>query len=328
MHEATKGNKLPSWGTTAEFVKACGGDPAEYRDRWETANRTVRSAPAKGAAASADAPAAEAVRDADTAREADVPHDAQAVRDADAVRGADAVRDADAPRTPPPPPGETAGGAGDGVRAVPVAGRRGRLRPSRAAAAALATAAVGMGTVALVVVVVNRGSAADGNGPGASGARPAKAAPSPTDCPVRTTNPPPAPPLRTGDAATFITDVTLPDCTRVGARRTVAKVWRIKNSGSVPWEGYSLRRLDLPQRADQCQTISDVPIDDTGPGEMVDIRVDITTPKKPGLCYVRFKMVDSAGKVVFPGSRPVNFQVIVQGPRFPVVDDTTGNRGP
>jgi hypothetical protein len=28
---------------------------------------------------------------------------------------------------------------------------------------------------------------------------------------------------------------------------------------------------------------------------------------------VRFKMVDASGKVAFPGNRPVNFQVIVEG---------------
>src|SRR3954470_14901523 len=43
LHEATKGNRLPSWETTVEFVKACGADPAAYRERWEAANRAVRS---------------------------------------------------------------------------------------------------------------------------------------------------------------------------------------------------------------------------------------------------------------------------------------------
>ncbi|OLT11151.1 hypothetical protein BJF79_47505 [Actinomadura sp. CNU-125] len=142
---------------------------------------------------------------------------------------------------------------------------------------------------------------------------------------MRQTNPPPAPPNHRGDAAAFIADITLPDCTRVGPGETVTKVWRLKNAGTVPWKGYSLRRLDLPQRADQCQTISDVPIEDTRPGEMVDIRTDITTPRNPGLCFVRFKMVDPSGKVAFPGSRPVNFQVVVESPLFPAADDTAGN---
>ncbi|NUR91391.1 MAG: hypothetical protein HOY71_45585, partial [Nonomuraea sp.] len=44
LHEATKGNRLPSWETTVEFVKACDADPAAYREHWERASRVVKSA--------------------------------------------------------------------------------------------------------------------------------------------------------------------------------------------------------------------------------------------------------------------------------------------
>ncbi|WP_254715726.1 NBR1-Ig-like domain-containing protein [Actinomadura sp. NAK00032] len=302
LYEAAKGNRLPSWGTTVEFVKACGADPAGYRERWERANRVVGSAragrpeavagtsatrPSGGAAATASGPERHAVHiavDPPSLGEDTIP-----------VGG--------------PPSGEVADGAPPAAPA-----HRGRFRLTRPVAITLATAVVGLGAVIVVVVAVNRGGG--GSKPGGDGLKPAvgasKAALSPADCPVHPTNPPAAPPVHKGDLAVFIADITLPDCTRVGTGKTVAKVWRLKNAGKVPWEGYSLRRLDLPQQADQCQTISDVPIKDTRPGAMVDIRADITTPRKPGLCYVRFKMVDAAGKVAFPGSRPVNFQIIVE----------------
>jgi hypothetical protein len=51
LHEAVKGYRLPSWGTTAEFVKACGADPADYRERWEAANRACSPAPTESATA-------------------------------------------------------------------------------------------------------------------------------------------------------------------------------------------------------------------------------------------------------------------------------------
>ena len=54
LHEATKGNRLPSWETTVEFVKACGVDPAMYRERWERANLAVRSASAGDPSTRAD----------------------------------------------------------------------------------------------------------------------------------------------------------------------------------------------------------------------------------------------------------------------------------
>jgi hypothetical protein len=223
---------------------------------------------------------------------------------------------ASAPEPSPRPPEELADDdpadddpAHDDPAGPPAPGKR--FRPTRRAAVVLATAAVGAGAAVLILLAVHRDSGPGGDGLKASGR--SKPALSPADCPVLATNPAPAPPTHKGDSALFIADITLPDCTRVGTGRSVTKVWRLKNAGKVPWKGYSLRRLDVPQQADQCQTISDVPIDDTEPGAMVDIRAEITTPRKPGLCYVRFKMVDAAGKVAFPGSRPVNFQVIVEG---------------
>lgn len=35
LAEAEKGLRFPSWETTQEFVKACGGDEADWRARWE-----------------------------------------------------------------------------------------------------------------------------------------------------------------------------------------------------------------------------------------------------------------------------------------------------
>jgi hypothetical protein len=143
-------------------------------------------------------------------------------------------------------------------------------------------------------------------------ATPSSSAPTyqPTHCPVRQTNPPSAPPEHEGDQVTFVQDLTLADCTHVSRRQTVRKVWQLKNSGSVEWRGYSLHRID-PQSRTDCQTISDIPVPTTAPGHLVDVAVDVTTPNEPGFCFGRFKMVDGAGKVAYPGGRPLNFQLIV-----------------
>ncbi|MEV5493917.1 NBR1-Ig-like domain-containing protein [Nonomuraea fuscirosea] len=337
LHEATKGNRLPSWETTVEFVKACDADPAAYRERWEAANRTVRSVSTGDPATRAPAapPSGELAASA---------AGGQDLRAAHLATGSPAIRptgETQAPDFPPSPPGHTnhaplrdtqppsghagdvpppsghtndarppSGHAGDGQQSPPAPGSRGRrwlTRPVALTAAAVVVA----GAAVLVVTVVNSGSEPAGRAPSPTGGA-SPAALTPADCPVRSTNPPWAPPLYEDDKAEFITDVTLSDCTRVGADQTMTKVWRLKNAGSVAWKGYSLRRLDHPtQQADQCQTIPDVPIKDTMPGEIVDIQTVVTTPKKPGLCYVRFKMVDASGEVVFPGNRPINFQLIV-----------------
>lgn len=305
LHEATKGNRLPSWETTVEFVKACNADPAAYRERWEKANRAVRSSSAGDAPIRVDA-----LVDHPSGGLAAFATGTAELRTVHLAIGSQAPRSAGeiSASVPMPPPDEI---AGDLQPLLPARRSRGRLRLT--GPAAFATAALTMGAVVLIVAAVNRGSTPDETSLNPSSSGPSIALSS-IGCPVRSTNPPPALPLHKDDAAVFIADVTLPDCTPVGAGKTVTKVWRFKNAGTVPWKGYSLRRLDPTQQADHCQTIPDVPIKDTQPGEMVDVRTDITTPRKPGLCYVRFKMVDASGTVLFPGSRPVNFQIIVDAP--------------
>lgn len=79
-------------------------------------------------------------------------------------------------------------------------------------------------------------------------------------------------------------------------------------------EGVLAGRIDVPQKPDQCRTSEHIPIRDTEPKETVDISTEVVTPAKGVLCYVRFKMMDATGTVAFPGKRPVNFQIVVDGP--------------
>jgi hypothetical protein len=289
LHEAAQGNRLPSWATTVEFVKACGADPAEYRERWQQANTVVRSVISLHLARSAN----ESVSRLSTGN---------AILSARVTAHGGTASESVQPHASTDPPPDT--GANDETPVAPAPRNRRRLwfvLPGVVAAGAVAVA---------VVVALDSGKdspAKEGNGT----SQPLKAPLSPADCPVHSSNPPPAPPAHAGDASSFIADITLPDCSHVHRGQLVSKVWRLKNVGTVPWTGYSLHRLDVPQQSNQCQTIPDVPIDDTAPGDLVDVRTEITAPKTAGFCFVRFKMVDATGHIAFPGNRPVNFQVIV-----------------
>jgi hypothetical protein len=256
LHDAVQGNRLPSWETTVEFVKACGGDPSGFRGRWTAANTAVRAAP---------------------------------------------------PSAPIPEPGPDPQQVEPTIRDLT---RRRWLRQI-AFATALAGSLI-LGSVLIDAVAAREDVVA---GP-QDGVSPPPAAPaySAADCPVQQPNPPKAPPVDPGDLAVFVGDITLPDCTHVTPGSTVTKVWAFKNSGSVPWHGYVLHRLDAPQQRDQCQTITDIAIRDTAPGDVVDVRVSVTAPDRPTFCFVRFKLEDAAGRIAFPGSRPVNFQLIVDEP--------------
>ncbi|WP_141585861.1 NBR1-Ig-like domain-containing protein [Actinomadura sp. WMMA1423] len=309
LHEAAQGNRLPSWATTGEFVKACGADPEVYRERWTAANRLVRAAGAAGQAPpSADAApndpvAPRDVVEAGPATEKTVPTGPTA--------GARRARD----RGPQPEDERRRGGELvrlPGSAAVPYVvepGRARRLARSRRRYAALGVLAAVVAAAALI---------GDSLIPDATGntvvRRPTSASPpvAPSDCPVRQRNPPPRAPAHEGDQAVFMADVTLPDCSRVVRGARAEKVWRFRNGGTVAWRGYSLHRVDLPQSRGQCQTIVDVPIPETPPGGVVDIRTQVTAPPGPAFCFVRFKMLDGNGAVAFPGNRPVNFQLIVK----------------
>lgn len=48
LHEAAAGTRFPSWETTREFVRACGSDEAQWRRRWEDAQRADAAPAAAG----------------------------------------------------------------------------------------------------------------------------------------------------------------------------------------------------------------------------------------------------------------------------------------
>jgi len=287
LHEAAQGNRLPSWATTVEFLRACGADPAEYRARWERADRAIRTeTPPMDADERVRRRASDAWTEESTS---------EARSDEGRRRGSE--------------PSNRAGDTEPSNRAgsnAPAPGRGRRVTLITAGAAVVAAAIV-------VAVVAFSGDDSPSHEPGAhSGAATRAPALSAADCPIHQTNPPPAPPAHEGDASEFIADLTLPDCSHVQRDRTVTKVWRLKNAGTVSWSGYYLHRLGSAQSGDQCQTVSDVPIPATAPGKTVDVRVQVLTPRAPTFCFVRFKMMDAARRVVFPGSRPVNFQLVVE----------------
>ncbi|VUZ85956.1 HEAT repeat protein [Candidatus Methylomirabilis lanthanidiphila] len=82
----------------------------------------------------------------------------------------------------------------------------------------------------------------------------------------------------TGNSATFVSDVTIPDGTVVNAGQRFTKTWRVKNSGSTSWNGYSLTFSG----GDKMGTSTSVAVPTTTPGAMVDISVPMIAPTEPG----------------------------------------------
>jgi transcriptional regulator with XRE-family HTH domain len=106
-----------------------------------------------------------------------------------------------------------------------------------------------------------------------------------------------------GDASTFVDDIT-PDAVIMPPGFQFEKIWRIQNSGSVPWAGRWLRRLGPPAGLGIPSSPVQVQIATTMPGQTVDISVPIRAHNQAGTAEVHWKMVDDDGYEFFPDRYP------------------------
>lgn len=143
--------------------------------------------------------------------------------------------------------------------------------------------------------------------------------PSPT---VSTDQPPPTdtppisePPTTTTPTASqsgvssvkFITDVTIPDYTRLKPGQTFTKTWRVQNNGETTW-GSDFRLVFIPNPAkggQQMASQSSYAFSEVAsratvpPGEIVDISVRMTAPNpgRPDFDFSDWKLQDPSGRV-------------------------------
>ncbi|MEU5673444.1 NBR1-Ig-like domain-containing protein [Micromonospora sp. NPDC047762] len=287
LHEAAAGTRFPSWETVREFVRACEADEAQWRRRWEDAQRPASvhgsddgdATPAStGSPTGLDTPITTGGMRSDTGTGAP-----ETTRPVASVVPVPSERQNPLRGTDYPPTDQ------DVAR-----GRRQRL-PWLAAAAVVLVVAM----VAVLGVVVRGRSSRDAPGTVAASSTPTVSPSAFSDS------------LIPGDSSKFIADVTIPDGTRVRVNSQFVKVWALKNVGKVAWHNRFLARTNPTADADGCQVPDRVAIGDTPPDEQVMISVEVTAPSRPGKCWVSWKMVDENGQEYFPTRRPVYFMVTV-----------------
>ena len=106
----------------------------------------------------------------------------------------------------------------------------------------------------------------------------------------RPTNPPDC-----TNHATFVADVTIPDNTEIPAGAMFTKTWRVGNLGTCTWGPdytltyYSDERMSAPPS---------VPLDITGPGEFIEISVDLRAPNTVGTYRGNFVIKNPAGLIM------------------------------
>jgi hypothetical protein len=103
---------------------------------------------------------------------------------------------------------------------------------------------------------------------------------SPTVVPIPTITATPTPPNPACSIdASFVTDVTIPDNTRLAPGTEFVKTWRLRNSGDCDWgAGFQFALVE----GDQMGAPASVPVPPTARGATVDLSVRFRTPEGSG----------------------------------------------
>ncbi|MDW8226794.1 MAG: NBR1-Ig-like domain-containing protein [Anaerolineales bacterium] len=80
------------------------------------------------------------------------------------------------------------------------------------------------------------------------------------------------------DQARFISDVTVPDGTIFAPNASFTKTWRLQNTGSCTWSGYSV----VFHSGEAMNAPASVALGTVSPGSMVDISVNLVAPGAAG----------------------------------------------
>lgn len=101
-------------------------------------------------------------------------------------------------------------------------------------------------------------------------------------------------PSTSGDAATFVADVTVPDDTYAAPGDKFVKTWRIKNTGTTTWSpAYGIVWI----QGDKMGAPDRVPIPkEVRPNEEVEISVNLTAPTQAGTYQTFFRLQNERGQ--------------------------------
>jgi hypothetical protein len=119
--------------------------------------------------------------------------------------------------------------------------------------------------------------------------------PTNTPLPTNTPIPPTATPIPIPcDRAQFVSDVTVPDNTEIGAGTTFVKTWRLRNNGSCTWtSGYTM----FFYNGDAMSGPASAPITNgtVPPGSTIDISVTLIAPITPGSFKGNWRLRNTGG---------------------------------
>ncbi|MBI5702952.1 MAG: NBR1-Ig-like domain-containing protein [Chloroflexota bacterium] len=111
------------------------------------------------------------------------------------------------------------------------------------------------------------------------------------------------------DSAILVEDVTYPDNTRVNAGETFTKTWKLQNTGTCTWSGYTVAFVD----GDRMGAPDSVPVPETPAKATVDVSVQLTAPSADKIYRGNFRLLNAEGKTVPMGAESVFWVQVVVG---------------
>lgn len=111
------------------------------------------------------------------------------------------------------------------------------------------------------------------------------------------------------DSAILVEDVTYPDNTRVNAGETFTKTWKLQNTGTCPWSGYTVAFVD----GDRMNAPDSVPVPETPPKATVEVSVQLTAPSADKIYRGNFRLQNAAGETVPMGTESIFWVQVVVG---------------
>jgi uncharacterized protein YkwD len=133
-------------------------------------------------------------------------------------------------------------------------------------------------------------------------------------------DPTPTPSCR--DGAVFVEDVTVPDNTRIEAGEKFTKTWKLQNTGTCTWTGYTVAFAS----GDTMEAPHSVPVPETEARSTVEVSIDLVAPEEDGAYTGNFELRDAEGETIPFGTEPTFWVKILVGEEEGAgIEQTTGN---
>ena len=131
-------------------------------------------------------------------------------------------------------------------------------------------------------------------------------------------------PTSSCNVLSFISDITIPDNTKMVPGQVFTKTWRVKNSGTCDWEeNFQVRFFSGNSLSGKTYTLGKT----VKPGDQLDISIEMTAPAAVGTYTGNWRMTDEEGRF-FGDTFYVMIQVALGGSPTAATQAPTGTPSP